>query len=70
MRKNLTALYIKMGGGPENLGTTSSDKEKTPIINYIIGNQKSLRTKFTQLLRNLNTQSTIMTSEKACALQV
>ena len=32
----------KLGSGPEIAGTTSRDK-KTPLINYVFGDQKSLR---------------------------
>ena len=67
--KNLAALYIRLENNPE-IARTSRDTGKTPLINYVIGNQNNLQeeTRFTRMRWNLVTSSTIVTSEKACEL--
>ena len=42
MKKNLAALYIRLENNLE-IARTSRDTGKTPLINYIIGNNKKVR---------------------------
>ena len=67
--KNLAALYIRLENNLEIAGT-SRDTGKTPLINYVIGNnkkRKNLReeTRITRIHWNLVTSLTIVTSERA-----
>ena len=52
MRKNLAALYIKMTA-IQKIQKHHLTKKKAPLINYVIGNQKSLRRKKSSITREL-----------------